>query len=171
MQIQRSGEKQDYLVSALVPLYNAARFLPGLIEDLEAQTLAPHLEIVLCNTASPQNEQSLLAEYMRRYPYIVYIYVDHRENAHEALNRCIQVAGGRYLTLACADDRHRPDALEKMVQALETHPNVGLVYADSLITNGENETFANNNAHAVFRWPEYSLRQALMYAMFGPQPM
>lgn len=171
MQIQRSGAKQNYLVSALVPLYNAARFLPGLIEDLEAQTLAPHLEIVLCNTASPQNEQTLLAEYMRRYPNIVSIYVDHRENAHEALNRCIQVASGRYLTLACADDRHRADALEEMVQALENHSNVGLVYADSLITNGENETFANNNAHAVFRWPEYSLRQALMYAMFGPQPM
>ncbi|CEK17790.1 glycosyl transferase [Chthonomonas calidirosea] len=171
MEIQRSGAKQDYLVSALVPLYNAARFLPGLIEDLEAQTLASHLEIVLCNTASPQNEQAILAEYMRRYSNIVSIYIDRRENAHEALNRCIQVASGHYLTLACADDRHRPDAIERMVQALETHPNIGLVYADSLITHGENETFANHNAHAVFRWPEYSLRQALMYAMFGPQPM
>lgn len=170
-EIRRSGPQKEYLVSALVPLYNAESFLPGLIEDLEAQTIAEHTEIVFCNTASPQKEQAILAEAMRRYSNIVSIYVPHRENPHEALNRCLRVARGRYFTLACADDRHRPDAFEKLVTVLEGRKQVGLVYADSLITKGKNETFFYNTAHAVFRWPEYSLRQALMYAPFGPQPL
>jgi glycosyltransferase involved in cell wall biosynthesis len=169
--IRRSGPHRDYLISAIVPIYNAERFIRGLLEDLEAQTIADRLEIVICNTGSPQDEQAIIDEFMTRYDNIVYIYTPHRENSHEAANRCIAAASGTYLTLACADDRHRPDALEVMARTLERYPETGLVYADTLVTVRPNETWAANSAHSVYRWPDFSLRQALMFSCFGPQPM
>jgi glycosyltransferase involved in cell wall biosynthesis len=169
--VTRSGPPRDYKISAIVPIYNAERFIRGLLEDLEAQTVADQLEIVICNTGSPQDEGTVIAEFMARYDNITYITTPSRENSHEAANRCIAAASGAYLTLACVDDRHRPDALEIMARTLDAYPNTGLVYADSLITRRANETWAANTAHSVFRWPEFSLRQALMYSCFGPQPM
>ena len=167
----RAADRPPYRVSAIVPLYNAELFLHELLEDLEAQSIADELEIVLCNTGSPQNEDAIVAEFQARYDNIVYIRTAHRENAAQAQNRCIAEATGRYLTLACADDRHRPDALEIMARALDERADVGLVYANSLITKFPNETFARNRAHSVLRWPDFSLRQLLQYSCFGPQPM
>lgn len=159
------------LVSALVPVYNAEQFLPGLLEDLERQTLAGRLEILVCDTGSPEAEGAIVAGYQRRHPNIVYIRTEHRETSHAALNRCVQAAAGRYLALACADDRRRPDALERLVSALERRRDCGVAYADSLITRVPNETFERNTAYSRFCWPEYSLRQLLMYHFFGPQPL
>ena len=45
------------------------------------------------------------------------------------------------------------------------------MYADSLITATPHETFESTTAERVFRWPEFSLRQALGFSIFGPQPM
>ena len=169
--ITRSGPQRDYTVSALVPIYNAERFMRGLLEDLEAQTIADQVEIVICDTASPQNERAIIEEFMARYDNIVYIHTAHRENSHEAANRCVQAATGKYLTTACADDRHRADALEVMAKALDTRPEVGLVYGDTLLTRIPNETFERNSAQQVTNWPDYSLRQLMMYNFFGPQSM
>ena len=166
-----NSTESEYLVSALVPTYNAERFMRGLLEDLEAQTIADKLEIVIADTDSPTDERAIVQEFQERYDNIVYIRTSKRENPTEAFNRCAQLAQGKYVTLACTDDRHRPDALKIMAHTLEEHPEVGLVYADSLITPIPNETFAANGADRILRWPDFSVRQLLMYSMFGPQAM
>ena len=56
------GSIKKVLVSALVPTYNAERFMRGLLEDLEAQTIADRLEIVYRSTGSPTNEKVIVEE-------------------------------------------------------------------------------------------------------------
>jgi hypothetical protein len=165
------GADGRFVVSAIVSVYRAERFMRGLLEDLEAQTLGERLEIVICDSNSPENEAAVVREFQRRYDNIVYFRTPEREPSQVAYNRCIQVARGRYLTMANADDRHRPDALEVLARTLDARPDVGLVYADSLITRRENETFAHNTAERVLRYPPYSVRQSLMFCHFGPQAM
>jgi glycosyltransferase involved in cell wall biosynthesis len=158
-------------VSALVSTYNAERFMRGALEDLIGQTLFAQgrLEIVVVNSGSQQGEEAIVREFQARYPNITYLRSE-RETIYGAWNRGIRAARGEYLTSANTDDRHRPDALEVMARALDER-DVGLVYADSLITRRPNETFAANSADRVFRWPDYSLRQLLVTSLFGPQPM
>ncbi len=48
---------------------------------------------------------------------------------------------------------------------------MGVAYGDNLITRGENETWEANTAYEVAGRPDWSLRQALVYYVFGPQPM
>ena len=160
-----------YLVTALVSTYSSARFMKGLLDDLLQQTIADRLEIIVCDSASPESEGEIVDHYISRHPNISYLRTGERENSHVSFNRCIQLARGKYLTTACTDDRRRPDALELMVRALEDNPDIGLVYADSLITRGENETFADNSATSQYHWPDYTLAMALSTCPFGSQPL
>ncbi|MBI5510712.1 MAG: glycosyltransferase [Deltaproteobacteria bacterium] len=158
-------------VSALVSVYNAERFMRAALEDLVAQTLFAHgeLEIIVINSGSPQGEETIVKEFQNRHANIKYVRTE-RETIYAAWNRGLRLASGTYLTNANTDDRHRPDGLELLANALERSGS-GVAYADALITRGENETLGTNAADRVFRWPRFSLRQLLMHSVFGPQPM
>ena len=58
------GEK--YLVSAIVSTYNSERFIRGCLEDLENQTIADRLEIVVVNSGSEQNEDRIIKEFQKK---------------------------------------------------------------------------------------------------------
>jgi len=162
---------KEYLVSAIVPTYNAGRFMRGLLEDLEGQTIAHRMEIVVVDTCSPTNEGAIVKEFQQRYDNIVYIRTERRESSHSAINRCIGGARGKYLTLACTDDRHKKDAFERMAAVLEARPDVALVYANSYITTAENETFENHSRLAIYRWTDFNPLQLHYGCYVGPQPM
>lgn len=159
------------LVSALCTIYNAERFMRGLLEDLEAQTIADRLEIVIVDSASPQNERAVVEEFQRRYDNIVYVRTPERENSHVGFNRCIDRARGKYLTMACADDRHKTDAFERMAAVLDSRPDVALVYANSYITRTEHETFDRHTRTGIYRWVDFDPVQLLHGCYVGPQPM
>ncbi len=160
------------VVSAIVSTYNAAAFIRGCIEDLERQTIAGQLEIIVIDSASPQNEGQIVREFQERYPNIRYLRTEQRETVYAAWNRAINMARGRYITNANTDDRHRRDALELMVKTLDALPDVDLVYADVLITRIPNETFETTTASDNYTWPAWDRTKLLNKGCFiGPQPM
>jgi len=166
-------QKEMPLVSAIVSVYKAGKFIRGCLQDLVGQTLYQkgQLEIIVVNSGSPENEDAIIREFQARHSGIHCIKTDQRETVYGAWNRGIQASSGRYITNANTDDRHRVDALEVMAHALDAHPDVGLVYGDTLITTHPNETFESSKAEIVLKWPDFSIRQLLMYSIFGSQPM
>ena len=159
------------LVTAVVSTYNSERFIRGCIEDLEAQTLADRLEIIVVDSGSEENEGAIVATLQKRYSNIRYIRTEDRETIYSAWNRAVSVARGTYVTNANTDDRHRPDAFERMVKALAENPNVALVYADVAVTHEENSTFQEAPIQAHFRWPDFDARNLFAVCYVGPQPM
>ncbi len=137
------------LISAIVSTYKSARFLRGCLEDLERQSIADRLEIIVVDSQSPQDERSVVEEYQRRFSNIVYIRTRERETIYGAWNRGIRAARGKYITSANTDDRHRVDALEVLARMLDERPEVTLVYADCLITAVENETLETTQSSAA----------------------
>jgi FkbM family methyltransferase len=164
-----SATKAPPLVTAIVSTYNSERFLRGCLEDLEAQTIADRLEIIVVDSGSEEDERAIVQEFQQKYSNIVYLRTE-REPLYAAWNRAISIARGKYLTNANADDRHRADAFEILARALDEH-SLGIVYADSFITSVENETFATTKSRRVFDWPEFTLKELLTRSYFGPQPM
>jgi len=71
-------DSEKYLVSAIVSTYNSKRFIRGCLEDLENQTIADRLEIVVVNSGSEQNEDKIVKEFQGRYSNIKYIKTDKR---------------------------------------------------------------------------------------------
>ncbi len=161
----------SYLISAIVSVYNCERFIRGCLEDLENQTIADKLEIVVVNTGSQQDEEKIVKEFQQNFNNIVYIRIENRETIYQAWNRGIRAASGKYITNANSDDRHRIDALEIMVAAFEDIENIDLVYADSIVTNTENETFENYTLSGYLDWPESIQYELANQCCIGPQPM
>ncbi len=164
--------RKNPLISAIVSTYNSERFLKGCLEDLEAQTIADRLEIIVVNSGSEQNEESIVKEFQKRYSNIKYLRSELRETVYAAWNRGIKVATGKYITNANADDRHRRDAFEMMSNILETKPEISLVYADVIVTDTENESFERNSPIGYYHWMDFNRENLLNKGCFvGPQPM
>ena len=165
------GKDRHYLVTAIVSVYNAERFIQGCLEDLEAQTLADQLQVIVIDSGSEQNERAVVEEFQRRYDNIEYVRTAERETIYAAWNQAIQRAQGKFLTNANADDRHRSDALQRMAETLEANPDIAVVYADSKVTKQENAAFDEARVEACFRWPEFEPRGLFSVCYIGPQPM
>lgn len=162
---------RKYLVSAIVSVYNCERFIAGCLEDLEQQTIADKLEIVVVNTGSQQNEEAIIKKFQEGFDNIVYIKTENRETIYQAWNRGVKASSGKYITNANSDDRHRKDAFEIMSKVLESNKDVDLVYADYIITEMENETFDNHTGFKKLTLPEFDNYKLLQYCFIGPQPM
>lgn len=163
--------KKERLVSAIVSVYNCERFIAGCLEDLERQTIADKLEIVVVNTGSQQNEDAIIKEFQKKYDNIVYVKTENRETLYKAWNIGIKAASGKYITNANSDDRHRKDAFEIMADLLEKEQDVDFVYADNIVTEFENETFENHTPAKYVKLPEYDRENLFHYSYIGPQPM
>jgi len=168
---QTSGCGDAFLVTAIVSTYNGEKYIKGCLEDLEAQTIADKIEIIVVDSGSEENERAIVEEFQQCYPNIVYIRTDDRETIYSAWNRGVAAARGKYLTNANTDDRHLPVAYERMVSELETNPDVALVYADSAVTGMDNSDFDDASIEAYFRWPEFNARKLFSDCYIGPQPM
>ena len=159
------------LVSAIVSTYASERFIAGCLEDLQAQTIAHRLEIVVIDAASPHNEGEIVREFQERFDNIRYVRTAERETLYASWNRAIGLARGKYLTSANTDDRHRRNALEILTDALETNPNAALAYADAAVTFRENATFDSVRPAVFLRLPDFDRRRLFEVAYVGPQPV
>ena len=159
------------LVSVIVALYNGEKFIQGLLEDLEAQTIAKKIEIIIVETGSTTNEIDVIKSFQERFDNIVYVRTGFRVNVAIACNFGIRIASGKYITLAPVDDRRRHDSFQVLSDELEAHHEVGLVYADNYVTNFENQTFNKHVRSGYKIRPEYSSEIMLSGCHMGPQAM
>jgi len=161
----------EYLVTAIVSTYSSERFIRGCIEGLLNQSLRKALEIIVIDSCSPQNEETIIREYQKTHSNIVYIKTPHREPLYTAWNRGIRAARGKFIINANTDDRLRHDAYEMMASKLEAHPEIALVYGDFLITHFENQTMDRHLRTGYCTPPTYEPDIMMNACHMGPQPM
>jgi len=162
---------EQIVVSALVSTYKSERFMRGCLEDLVAQTIFPQIEVIVIDSASPENEGAVVQEFQKVHPNIRYLRTLQRESLYAAWNRAIALATGRYLTNANTDDRHAPEAFGKLASCLDRHPAIGVVYATTAITNVENQPFEAAPRTGKFKARRFDRRRLFWDCLPGPQPM
>ena len=159
------------VLTAMVSTYASERYLAGCLDSLLAQSIANQVEIVVIDACSPEREGELVRAYQERHPGIRYVRTPERENTSHAFDRATAMARGRYLTTANADDRHHPEFARILTGVLDDRRDIGITYADSLVTNRDNETFLVNTADKIYAWPDYTPTTALSCCLFGAQPV
>lgn len=117
---------QRIKVSVIVSTYKSAEFIWGCLEDLVTQTLYEkgELEIIIIDSASPENEGEIIQEFQENYPNIIYQRTRERETLYCAWNRAIKLARGSYLTNGNTDDRRCFNALEIMANYLDNNREI-----------------------------------------------
>lgn len=164
--------RDEIVVTAIVSAYNSAAYLPACLENLRNQTLGRKLEILVIDSASPQNEGQIVNSFQERIPNLRYIRTIERETLYAAWNRGVAEAKGRYVTNANTDDSHRPDALELLARALDCHPEADLAYADNFWTNFPNETWESQRVRQrLVAYPDYHPASSLHWCTLGPHPV
>ena len=159
------------LVSAIVSTYNSEKFIRGKIEDLLNQTIVNKLEIVIINSNSPQNEDTIIKEYLNNGFNIKYLRTEERETIYKAWNRGIKMSSGKYITNANTDDRLKKDAYEILAGELEADPETALVHADQYVSNVPNQTFEEIKNNKIERLPDYDYFLQLDRCIVYSQPM
>lgn len=109
-------EKENTLVSIIVPVYNTQQYLRECLDSLVSQTLEC-LEVVIVNDGSPDNSQQIIDEYIYRYPSKIRAFTIENRGLGEARNYGISKARGKYLGFVDSDDFVRKDMFEMMYTA------------------------------------------------------
>lgn len=104
------------LVSVLIPVYNAERYLARCLDSVLSQDY-PALEVVAVDDGSRDGSPAVLDAYAAAHPGRVR--VEHRANGGvaSARNRAIELARGEYLMFADNDDFYEPGAVRTLVDA------------------------------------------------------
>lgn len=131
------------LVSAIVPVHNAARYLRETLDSLCNQTLR-EIEIICVENGSTDESAAILQEYAARDGRFRIITLP-PVGAGAARNKGIDEARGKYVSLHDADDLFEPDMLEVFYQRAEQYGAdvvTGLLdafYDDGRIDRKENQ--------------------------------
>ncbi|MBQ4323494.1 MAG: glycosyltransferase [Clostridia bacterium] len=107
-------------VSVVVPVYNGSRFVPGIIDCLDQQTMTS-FEVVFVNDGSQDDTISVLDGLMKE-AYSFPIKVIHQENrgVSAARNAGLRASIGDYICFVDVDDMISADYLEVLCQTLQS---------------------------------------------------
>ncbi len=114
------------LVSFIMPVYNAEKYVAGALETLRRQTL-PYFEVICIDDGSIDDSGRILDFYARIDPRIK---VWHLENGgvSRARNFGIEKATGRYVAFVDGDDRLRPEMAALTVLTAARHSLEALMF-------------------------------------------
>lgn len=100
------------LISVIIPVYNAAPYLPESLGSVFAQTFTD-LEVICVNVSSTDNSAEVLAEYKNKYPQLTVLDV---ENLGPGIgrNKGLDAARGKYIFFLDADDFLKPELLQRL---------------------------------------------------------
>lgn len=108
------------LVSIIVPVYNAEKFIRETMDSVAAQTY-PHWELLLVEDCSADHSADVIEAYIKekQETRIRLIRQPSNRGAARARNRGVTEARGRYIAYLDADDLWEPEKLERQLQFME----------------------------------------------------
>ena len=110
-------EKNEPLISVIVPVYDVEKYLPKCLDSLLAQTWR-NLEIIVVDDGSPDGSWDIMQDYAARDSR-VRIFRKKNGGVSAARNFGMDAAEGEYLGFVDPDDWVSPHYLEWMAEAMQ----------------------------------------------------
>jgi glycosyltransferase involved in cell wall biosynthesis len=143
---------EEPLVSIVTPAYNQAAFLRDTIESVLRQDY-PRVEYIVLDDGSTDDTPRILAEYTGRLTW------ERHPNMGQTatINRGWQMARGEVVTWLNSDDTLLPGALTTAVNYLREHPDVGIVFGDTLFTEEDGTPIERTKNRDTFDYETFVL--------------
>lgn len=151
-----------WCVSAIIPAYNRADFLPETIATLLAQSSAPH-EIIVVDDGSTDGTEAAVAQFgdAVRYRRI------ENSGAPVARNVGAAMATGDWLWFCDSDDLWRPEFLARMQALAATAPYPKFLFGNfQLVRNGAWETATKFDTAPKGFWEAIASRKSEVGTIF-----
>ena len=117
-------------ISVIMGIYNCASTLPEAIGCILAQSF-PDWELILCDDGSTDSTLQVAKDYAEDHPdKIIVLHNEINQGLNQTLNRCLNVAKGKYIARMDGDDCCAPNRFEVELAALEAEPEIAIVSTD-----------------------------------------
>jgi len=125
------------LVTIVTTYYNRARFLKETLRSLQLQTLTDW-EAILWDDGSTDNSEEIARDMAGEDSRFRLFGGERIGHAHSLVRACAE-ARGRYIGILDSDDLLEPTALEETAAVLESRPDIGMVYTDHVVIDGNGQ--------------------------------
>jgi glycosyltransferase involved in cell wall biosynthesis len=129
------------LVSIVTPSFNQARYLETTIRSVLEQDY-PSIEYLIIDGGSTDGSVDVIQRYADKLAWWI---SEKDQGQTDALNKGFARAKGEILAWLNSDDIYEPGALTAAVEYLTTHPEIGMVYAET--------NFIDENGRMIGRFP------------------
>ena len=115
-------------VSVIIPTYNRAHLIKQSVQSVLEQSYQD-FEIIIVDDGSTDNTDQVIRD-LGKLVNIVYRYQENQGRS-KARNTGLRIATGQYITFLDSDDTYLQNKLQVQVEFLDSHPDIGMVYASS----------------------------------------
>ena len=107
-----------------MPVFNSERFLAEAIESILTQTFTD-FELIIVDDGSTDGSADIIRAYAEHESRIRFVQLAENMGEAGARNACIARASGKYIAGMDSDDISLPERLQKQVDFLQAHPEIG----------------------------------------------
>ena len=107
------------MVSIIVPVYNAEKYLERCLDSLVSQTLR-EIEIICVNDGSTDKSMEILSSYAKKHPFLL-ILDQKNQGPGTARNTALENARGKYIIFCDADDTLEPETCLECTTLMENN--------------------------------------------------
>lgn len=166
----KGSETINSLVSIIVPVYNAEKYIRECIDSIILQTYK-NIEIIIINDGSQDNSGDICDNYALQDSRIKVVHTDN-EGPSEARNRGIKISKGNLIQFVDADDRINKYMTERLVLSRNFEADLVLcgykLFKDNNSVSFNEEVIPNNTYNSslkefVKHFPEY-FRKKLIHS-------
>lgn len=141
-------------VTAVIPNYNYADYLPARLESVAEQTFPVH-EVLILDDCSKDNSAEVIEGLLKKYEGVFpggIRFLPNRENAgvFRQWQKGVDHASGELIWIAEADDSCEPGMLSILVHAFEYDGKVQLAYVQSKLMDSDGKIYSESFSHHTF---------------------
>lgn len=138
------------LVSIVTPTFNQCHFLRETIESVLGQNY-PRVEYIVFDDGSTDATAQILSEYTGRIVWQSQSNMGQTPTINKGWQRC----SGEIVTWLNSDDTLLPDALEKVVARFQQHPELDIVFGDTLFTKEDGTPIEQSKSRGTFDYQRF----------------
>lgn len=139
------------LVSVIIPLYNAEKYIVETIESVLKQTYK-NIEIIIIDDGSKDSSFALAKKYISDTVTVV---KQANKCASAARNHGLKLAKGEYIQFLDADDILHPKKIEYQINTLKQYSKLHLI--------GCNWSYFNKNINSTYKTMPFDLKERTYY--------
>lgn len=136
--------KENFLVTVYITNFNYGKFIKQAIESVLMQT-EQSFELIIIDDGSTDNSKEIIEKY-KDLKNIRIVYQKNK-GLNVTNNIALRAARGKYIVRLDADDYFSPNALELLLEKLESDSKLGMVFPDYFIVDTQGEVLERQKRH------------------------
>lgn len=134
--------KMNDLISIVIPLYNAEKFICSTLLSVESQSY-PNKEVIVVDDCSTDSSPNIVKKMQSKMPYLKYHRLMKNSGVAIARNTGIELAKGRFIAFIDSDDLWSPEKIQKQLKLFDIYPNTPFTYTAIYMINEQGVVIKN----------------------------